>query len=464
MTAAPASPRPSSVSRDLGILGWEHLDPLLLAALALEAPLLLVGDHGTGKTLLVERLAAALGHEFRHYNASLLNYDDLVGIPLPTETGDLRFVGTAGAVWGASFVFFDEVNRCRPDLQNKLFPIVHERRIAGTDLADLRHRWAAMNPPAEHAGANGYLGVEDLDTALADRFWFVVSTPTWANLSREDKLALVQSPPVSHGVDLLALVAAARTEYALLESAYGETVSNYVVSFVDLLRKDLQLSARRGAILYKTILMTAAAASVLAAGLDLKSSTELAVLNGMPSTASASPVPVSTVIAAHSQAWAVSGSKSEKHLRRIFEEQDPFERLVLGLELGVDEDMLGSLAIAAVSGQASKAEKMGLAAVMVYGFADRPFTPAAWSALTDVSRPVFTPGDFRAQIHAGPGLDGLRRVAALVVDRRRTSDFTKFEEAYLAACDASMLAACPLSPEALLDRVRHYASRLGMSS
>jgi MoxR-like ATPase len=90
----------------LGIVGWSALEPLVLAALATEAPVLLVGAHGTAKSLLVERLAGALGLVFRHYNASLVSYDDLVGIPLPADTGSgLRFVGTEGAIWGAGFVF-----------------------------------------------------------------------------------------------------------------------------------------------------------------------------------------------------------------------------------------------------------------------------------------------------------------------------------------------------------------------
>src|SRR5438874_151829 len=97
------------LTQALGIHGWSRLDPVLLAALAMEAPLLLVGPHGTAKTLLVERLAGALELELRHYNASLVNYDDLVGIPIPDEGGKLRFVGTDAAIWDAEFVFFDEL-------------------------------------------------------------------------------------------------------------------------------------------------------------------------------------------------------------------------------------------------------------------------------------------------------------------------------------------------------------------
>ena len=148
------------------------------------APVLLVGAHGTAKSLLVEKLAGALGLVFRHYNASLVSYDDLVGIPMPAPEGaGLRFVGTEGAIWGAGFVFLDEISRCRPELQNKLFPLIHERRVAGLDLPDLRQRWAAMNPPApqgegaEDAGGPLYLGSEALDAALADRFAFVLRVP-----------------------------------------------------------------------------------------------------------------------------------------------------------------------------------------------------------------------------------------------------------------------------------------------
>src|SRR5207302_3208266 len=113
----------AGLTGELGVVGWAALDPVLLAALALEAPVLLVGPHGTAKSMVVERVAAALGLPFRHYNASLLNYDDLVGIPLPDEDGTgLRFVSTGGAIWGAGFAFFDEISRCRPALANKLFP------------------------------------------------------------------------------------------------------------------------------------------------------------------------------------------------------------------------------------------------------------------------------------------------------------------------------------------------------
>ena len=80
----PSSKTPVSLlTKPLGLLGWDQLEPVLLAALATSEPLLLIGKHGTAKSFLLERLAQALGLSYRFYNASLVNYDDLVGIPVP---------------------------------------------------------------------------------------------------------------------------------------------------------------------------------------------------------------------------------------------------------------------------------------------------------------------------------------------------------------------------------------------
>ena len=121
----------------LGLIGLSSIEAPLLAALATEAPLLLIGPHGTAKSLLLTRIAEALGLEFRHYNASLLNFDDLVGFPVPGVDRSLEYIKTPASIWGASAVIFDEISRCRPDIQNKLFPIIHERRVQGILLDDL---------------------------------------------------------------------------------------------------------------------------------------------------------------------------------------------------------------------------------------------------------------------------------------------------------------------------------------
>ena len=114
-------PLPPLLTRPLGLEGWSAIEPALLASLASEEPLLLLGPHGTAKSFLLERLARALGLEYRFYNASLINYDDLVGIPVPDKNRkNLEYLSTPSAIWPAEVVFFDEINRTRPDAVNLL--------------------------------------------------------------------------------------------------------------------------------------------------------------------------------------------------------------------------------------------------------------------------------------------------------------------------------------------------------
>jgi MoxR-like ATPase len=145
----------------LGVYGFDSIEPLILSALVTEDPLLLIGPSGTGKTFLLNSLSEALGLEHRHYNASLISFDDLVGFPYPDdEKTTVRFLKTPATVWGAESVLIDEINRCKPEHQNRLFSLVHERKIQGLPLDALRYRWAAMNRAADQSPDEDYLGAE----------------------------------------------------------------------------------------------------------------------------------------------------------------------------------------------------------------------------------------------------------------------------------------------------------------
>jgi MoxR-like ATPase len=216
-------PLPSLFTQPLGLEGWAAYEPVLIAALASGEPLLLIGAHGSAKSFLLERLAQSLGLEYRFYNASLINYDDLVGFPIPDEERkSLRYISTPSAIWDAQVVFFDEINRTRPELQNKLFPIIHERRVQGIKLDRLIYRWSAMNPPPSVDGMDDtqdiYLGAEPLDPALADRFAFLIEVPTWQHLTDVQKRAVFRDQfrgEHDFPVGPSAIVAAAQRHLAL---------------------------------------------------------------------------------------------------------------------------------------------------------------------------------------------------------------------------------------------------------
>ncbi len=58
--AEKVAPRNPSLLVELGVIGCEAIEPVILAVLAQGDPLLLIGKHGTGKSFLLNRLCAAL--------------------------------------------------------------------------------------------------------------------------------------------------------------------------------------------------------------------------------------------------------------------------------------------------------------------------------------------------------------------------------------------------------------------
>jgi MoxR-like ATPase len=398
---------------------------------------LLVGAHGTAKSMLAERIAKALALEFRHYNASLLNYDDLVGIPLPDESGRaLRFVAAPGAIWDAEFAFLDEISRCRADLQNKLFPLIHERRVAGVDLPKLRQRWAAMNPPASDdadlSSGSVYLGSEALDPALADRFAFVVRVPGWARLSDADRIRLIRGDASSEredaGLPLAALVGRCHAVLRDLERSSSDPLVDYVIGLVDLLgAAQLQQSPRRARQLAANVLAVHAARIVLEGeDVALGESAELALLHGLPQNAEDAPPELVKLIAAHQQAWEVAGLVRDDAWRSVLRETDPVRRVSIADRGGLADEDVSRLVTQALGAQSCNARRIGLATAVFLAFRERrALTPAAWEPLAELSRRVLEPREQGEGVSPGPLLEIWREINQRLALKRGKNAITK---------------------------------------
>jgi len=349
--------RPAGLLAGLGMVGMEAIEPVILAALISGEPLLLIGRHGTAKSYLLARIAEALRLEWRHYNASLLNYDDLVGYPLPDVDGNLKFIETPASIWGAQAVFFDEISRCRIDLQNKLFPIIHERRVQGIELSDLVFRWAAMNPPGDGTGDqdyDAYLGSLPLDTALADRFAFIVETPGWEQLTEEQRreVVCVSQQPLDPAVAerLCQLVDSGRS---LLPGILDDSLvqlAEYVQVVNDLLRaarsadgdttgdspgaRAIELSPRRAGMLARNIAAVHVASLLLESKPGLRDSARIALEHSIPQRAQGIDVPRMRLLAAHREAWDLAELEPFDPRRYLATEQDPVRRAVTAARLG----------------------------------------------------------------------------------------------------------------------------------
>lgn len=149
---------------------------------------MLIGLHGTGKTVSVMELAAERGMKFKYFSCSTLDpYTDLVGVPTPRDycpecklyfkdsptcpdckgrtIESLRMVRPRD-VDEAEFIFFDEFNRADSTTQNALFEIMQFKSINGEALPNLKACWAAINPPDDEQNYQ----VNQLDPAMLDRF------------------------------------------------------------------------------------------------------------------------------------------------------------------------------------------------------------------------------------------------------------------------------------------------------
>lgn len=224
-----------SILEQLNIFGMDRVEDAVLAGLVTGDPVLLIGSHGSAKTLLARRLAESLSLKFHAYDASKAMFEDVIGFPNPDSLsrGIVEYTPTPISIWGKQFVLVDELSRASPAMQNKWLEVVRSRQIMGKPIEGLKYIFAAMNPP-------GYLGAMPLDEALAGRFAFVIRMPEAREMSAEDIGKIIghvsedDAPSLEHtihqgnGDSLLHLVRNAHGRYPLVEKAHGKLLSDYV--------------------------------------------------------------------------------------------------------------------------------------------------------------------------------------------------------------------------------------------
>jgi MoxR-like ATPase len=290
---------------EVGAYGFRSRQTPILAALVTEDPLLLIGQSGTGKTFLLNSISEVLGLEHRHYNASLISFDDLVGFPYPDDAREsVRFLETPATIWNAESVLIDEISRCKPEHQNRLFSLVHERCIQGIPLGRLRYRWAAMNPcTADQEGPEDYLGSEPLDPALADRFSVIVEVNDWSDLSTEEQHRVAN--PAGEGArsddagKLARELAGWRKRFQREIEECPSAIVDYACTVVTLLgNAGIRISPRRARLLARTLL----AARIVEGRVDEKSFRTVLGCS-LPQRAWGETVAKEKIDAVHRAAW-----------------------------------------------------------------------------------------------------------------------------------------------------------------
>jgi hypothetical protein len=131
---------------------------------------LLIGKHGTGKTMTVLQIAKELGYKIKVFSCATLDpFTELCGVPVPRmrEDGreDLKMIRPLD-LDDCDGVFLDEFNRARPEVRDAVLEFIQFGSINGEKLPNLKFVWAAMNP----AESDQNYQVDVLDPALIDRF------------------------------------------------------------------------------------------------------------------------------------------------------------------------------------------------------------------------------------------------------------------------------------------------------
>lgn len=312
-----------SLFAHLGIYGIEPIGTALLAGLATGDPILLIGNHGSAKTLLCERIGQALGLRFWAYDASKALFEDVIGFPNPADLarGAVSYVSTPLSIWDKEFVLVDEISRATPSMQNKWLEIVRSRRLMGLPLPRLKFIVAAMNPPS-------YLGAIPLDAALAGRFAFVLPMPEFKDLAPGDEAAVVEhlsssdAPLLGREADvpsrreasssaLRKAIGATRQTYRSVEERMGEGVTSYVLTLAAALaHAGVSLDGRRCGMLRRNVIAYLAAKEA-AGDLPAADRSSLgrqvfeAVQLSMPFAATEEELKAGTLLGAHGAAGKV---------------------------------------------------------------------------------------------------------------------------------------------------------------
>ena len=253
----------------IGISGWEHLEVPIFASLITGDPLIMVGGHGEAKTLAARRIAALMGTKFGEFNCAMSNFEDVLGFPNieSLKQGKLDYVYGPNTIWGKEFVFLDELSRSSSGMQNKWLEVIRSRSINGFPTG-ATFVWSAMNPLT-----NEYRGTKPLDLALAERFAYILVTPSAIRFNTETKQNVMSSfssddaPALKlesiklediqeYSVDFLELLNKVRTKlYPTIEEYFGHQLKLFNIGITTILNASkLSVSGRRMSMLYRSMI------------------------------------------------------------------------------------------------------------------------------------------------------------------------------------------------------------------
>jgi hypothetical protein len=372
----------------IGIYGWGAIERKVVASIAGRYSILLMGAAGTAKTEAAKRIFAALDRAatlrneaplpWGYRNASTAQIEDMTGFPLMMpadeawamhqrgETPGMIYTESPMTVRHYVYLVADEVNRINLMTQNKWFSLINERQLDGTKT-DIECIIACMNPPLGE-----YEGTEPLDRAFADRFLWLIKSPSFWDMSTEDRKKVTgtrmryrQDKDFDYGVKIsdeacLALydaVNATKKEQEVVERNHGRDIESYVVDVMVSLGvkgggvlTDIgkEVDSRRISMIAQGIAGLHAAGRVLHGSTSIEDDALEALTGAFVQEAMGEKAPDIVMIRAahgeHSAQLVGKAASLRAHLSKI---QDPTERVGYAINNGADQELLSDTIMAA---------------------------------------------------------------------------------------------------------------------
>jgi MoxR-like ATPase len=355
----PLPPVGHSILEGLGVYGLRSIEDAVLAGLVTGDPVLLVGSHGSAKTLLAQRVAEALGLRFWAYDAAKANFEDLIGFPIPDSLKEdvVRYARTALSILDKEFVLVDEISRASHSMQSKWLEIIRARKVMGMKLDSLRVVFAAMNPAGDYAGA------VPLDRALAGRFAWILPMPEFCQMEIDDRrrimalLGAEDAPSLGRAstapdVGLLGFLERATARFDVLRVEIGELLMDYALQFTTALQgARIKVDGRRASMLLRNAAAFLAVRETRLNGSlprdieGLRSHLWDAMRLSMPYTATGEVVNDGAVFAAHGMAVKSIGTGAARRaadaVLRVVAPMDPLKAVeayaCVAVDLGPSE-------------------------------------------------------------------------------------------------------------------------------
>lgn len=173
----------------LGIIGWDNIEHIVLSALITDQPILFVGSHGCCKTEAAFMLSRGLLGEdvpFAKYETPLINTDDLLGYinTKSLEKGIVEYFGTGSSIWDVQACSFDEINRANPFTVAKIMELIRTKRVMGRETK-LKYVFSSANPPREYDAIY-------LNKATASRF-VTIRVPDITTLKQSECISILEN-------------------------------------------------------------------------------------------------------------------------------------------------------------------------------------------------------------------------------------------------------------------------------